>query len=93
MVLTTNDLSVFDPAMVRAGRITLKLNLDVLDENSTIEMLESIYKVKKSKTFYDEIKFKSFTPSRLEYYCSNYCPTIEDYKKFMSEEKYKEIDI
>lgn len=93
MIMTTNDISVFDPAMIRAGRITLKMNLGELDENTTIEMIEALYKTKKNKTFYDEIEFKGFTPSRLEYFCSNYCPTIEDYKTFMNEKKYETIDI
>lgn len=93
MIMTTNDISVFDPAMIRAGRVTLKMNLGILNESATIEMIESIYNTKKNKSFHDDIKFKGFTPSRLEYYCSNYCPTIEDYKTFMNEKKYETIDI
>lgn len=69
-VMTTNHPEKLDPALIRPGRVNMKIHLDYIQIPQIIEMLQYYYP---NETITDEIKeITKITPSYIEMLCVTY---------------------
>lgn len=70
IVMTSNNPENLDPALIRAGRVTMKLNLAQMDKEDAVSMIKSYFPEQK----FDEniIPDKQIIPATLENMCQEY---------------------
>lgn len=76
MIFTTNHVDKLDPALIRPGRMTLKLHMGNLSADDMRSMIKHFY----GQTVSDHYIKKGINPSQLEALC-HACPTIWDLKR------------
>lgn len=84
-IITTNNINKLDPALVRPGRITLKLKMDKLIKTCALDMIKYYFKSLDDR--FNIIKDHTITPAELEYMCKESCDINELYDKLVDHYK------
>ncbi len=82
LIMTSNYYEKLDPALIRPGRIDIKLEMSYLSKSSIIQIFYHLYKKKIPKKFLDLIPDKKVTPAKL---MNIYINNEESEKDFLNE--------
>ncbi len=82
LIMTSNHYEKLDPALIRPGRIDIKLEMSYLSKSSIIQIFYHLYKKKIPKKFLDLIPDKKLTPAKL---MNIYINNEENEKDFLNE--------
>lgn len=72
VIITTNHPEKLDPALVREGRITMKINLNYMTSNCICDMIKHYYPdCELSNEIIKKIPNNKYTPAKIENICIN----------------------
>jgi hypothetical protein len=69
IVITTNNIEKLDPALIRPGRITMKLHMRELTRHCAFETISKFFPHDKLTNRFNIIKDYTMTPAQLESFC------------------------
>lgn len=89
VIITTNSVDTLDPALIRPGRVTMRLHLGYMKRKYALDMIKSYYPDDPVNELFNQINDDTISPAQLENFC-NESNTVEELLEFI-ENFYKKL--